>query len=324
MRTPSSELWFTLELNWQRGLAAICFVLALGTLAFAFVIRPAVSGYVGRQVGERIGQEVAAELEQAVRNGLLTPGQGGQRASGGQGGAPATAQGVPAAAPAQLPGDPGQSAAQAASPGRPRAAAPALGQASAGVAQTPGEATSGAMTGQLRSPAQEGGEPAQAPMPGDEIEVAGAAPPAPAVAPPATAIATPISAPQSERSLEQIVEELPAGEITVSEEKLNAKIGPRVAAMAPIEGAEVRFVPGVIQVTLKVYGQTSIATAGLAAGGGGVAVQQPRIDGPLGLLVAPDALVRPIEEELNGILELAGREVRAVRIEQGQIVVTLN
>lgn len=319
--------WLTIELTWQRLVAGVCVVLALGVLAYGFLIRPAVSTYVGRQIGQRLGDEVAEEIAQAVVTGALqAPITGGEQPAPPAGAAQVPVAGGAPGAAAQAP-----AAAQVAGAGPQAVRTPVPGQ-------LPADTVAQAVVGQLQPTAQAaGGQAASAPPAADAAAQAtpapglaaptaaaggaGAAAPAPL---PTAVVATPIAAPQSERSVQEIVETLPPGEITVTEEKLNAKIAPRVARMAPIEGIQVRFVPGLVQVTLTVFGNQNLATAGLGISGNRVVVRDPQLDGPLGVLVSAADLVKPIEEELNDTLALAERQVRAVRIEQGQIVVTLN
>ena len=147
------------------------------------------------------------------------------------------------------------------------------------------------------------------------------APAAPAPIAPTQVVATPITA---LRTIKEIVGDLPSGKIIVTEEKLNGKIAGRAASLGPIDRIVVRFVPGEVQVTLTVLGQDTVGTSQLTIKDGKVAAENPQISGALSLVISVADLVRPIEEELNSILDTAGRQVRAVRIEQGQIAVTMN
>lgn len=323
MSQPSTNAWFTINVNWQRLLAIVCLVLAVVVLGFRFFVRPAVSTYVGQQVSERISAQVAEEISQAVIAGVLAPQSqtGGQGTAGGGNGSGAAGTGAqgPAIQPAQTP-IPGQQQADA-------VVAAVVGQLDPSAqAVVEGAPAAGGSVGTGGGEVAGGAGAQTAPGPGATAG-AGAPPigePGGPAAYPTAVVGTPIAAPGSERTIEQIVEALPPGEITVTEEKLNARIGPRVATMAPIERVEVNFVPGSVQVTLAVFGQTNLATGGLGLSGNRVIVRDPKLDGPLGLLVSPADLVRPIEDELNDTLELAGRQVRDVRIEEGKIVVTLN
>ncbi|HMQ29246.1 MAG TPA: hypothetical protein PKD53_00900 [Chloroflexaceae bacterium] len=324
----------TVELNWQRLLTACCVVLGLCVIAYGLLVRPAVSTYVGRQVSQQLSEEIASELTQAVVAGM---GDGPAPAARGAGvgqQAAATGAGGEGVAPAGEGGGaaiPGQAA-----PTRPAGQIAIVGgapESGAAGPQAQASAVAQAVLSQLQGTARPdnpdgstgpGREPASPSTPGATIGVPGASPPAPPVASPAPVVGTPIVAPPSERSIQEIVAALPPGELVVTEQKLNEKIAPRVARMAPLERVEVHFVPGTVQVTLAVFGRVNLATAGLTISGNRVVVQNPRIEGPLGLLVSPADLVRPIEEELNDTLELADRQVHTVRIEQGQIVVTLS
>ncbi len=332
MGRKPNEPWLTVELNWQRLLTIVFLTLGLAIISYRLLVRPAISAYVGHQVSQQISQEIAAELAQAVVVGLdgglasitePSQGQPGAVAPGSSvqssvpvlvgGGQPAPNQ----AAPTQIPGQLVViSAAQDAEAPQPEAQASAVAQAV--ISQMQGTSQP---NNQAAGPEHLLAGP---PTPGATIGVPGASPPAPPAASPAPVVGTPIAAPQSERSIKEIVAALPPGELVVTEQKLNEKIAPRVANMAPIERVEVRFVPGSVQVTLTVFGRVNLATAGLTVSGNRVVGQNPRIEGPLGVLVSPADLVRPIEQELNDTLELADRQVHTVRIEQGRIVVALS
>ncbi|GAB4440107.1 MAG: hypothetical protein OHK0015_35690 [Chloroflexi bacterium OHK40] len=170
------------------------------------------------------------------------------------------------------------------------------------------------------TPANPGARKAQAPADGG----APAAPPVGGNSPvyPTPVVATPIASPD-QRSIREIVEDLPQGEITVTDEKLNGKIASRLP-LGPIERIVVRFVPGAVQVTLTAFGHEALASSRLGVAEGRLVVRDPQLSGPLGLLISPEALVQPIEEELNRTLDVTSRQLHEVRIEQGQIVVTLS
>ena len=49
----------------------------------------------------------------------------------------------------------------------------------------------------------------------------------------------------------------------------------------------------------------------------------PKLDGPLGQLIALPDLTRALEQQLNDQLAAQGRHVTAARIEQGALIVTI-
>lgn len=316
-RHEADKAFLTLHFSWQRLLAALCFGVALLVLGYGLA-RPKLSAYLGRQVSE----SVAAEVADVVAAGLLGP---PSAASSTDGPAPVVTP-APGAPPAQP--DAGSVAGAVIAQLRPTEDAGVVVVASGQAESEPAVAAAGqvepepavAAGGQVETePAVAAGAPVEAPAAPLPTAV-----PEAAAAQPTPLGSAPVATSQPERSVVEIIEDLPSGEITVTEEKLNSKIAARVASMAPIEGIVVRFVPGEVQVTLTVFGQETLASSGLTVKGGRVAVLQPALNGPLSLLISAADLVRPIEEELNNTLELADREVRDVRIEQGQIVVMLD
>lgn len=292
------------QISWQRLLAYVFFGLAVIILAYGFIIRRMVSTYVGEQVGQQISKEIKEELRQSLVTGLREPSVAPVIANGSVVAQVPTAavlnQGVPvvqgqAATPASVNG---QTIAQ----GILQQVAPATQVPGMVVtAQSVAATSSGQAAGV--APTADGTPPAESPTP---------------------AAATATAVPKDERTLEQVVAALPSGEITVTEEKLNAKIAARIKSLGPIDRAEIHFVPGALEVGMTVLGQDARVSSGLAVSSGRVVVINPVLDGPLALLISVDDLVRPIEEELNNTLEATDRYVRDVRIEQGQIVVMLD
>jgi len=310
---------FSFSFSWQRLLASLLF--AVGALVLGYgLIRPRVSEYVGQQVSEQINAELAREVVAALVGELDASPQPAaqpvappvvQAAAGG-----ATQPAAPVAAAQPVAVVAGQLAPTAAVVGQPAPAAVDSGGLLRAIVAPPTAERVSVAQPEAQAPVEATPAPAVTAAPGSAP-----APAAPAPIAPTQVVATPITAP---RTIEEIVEELPSGEIIVTEEKLNGKIAGRAASLGPIDRIVVRFVPGVVQVTLTVLGQDTVGTSQLTIKDGKVAAENPQISGALSLVISVADLVRPIEEELNSILDTAGRQVRAVRIEQGQIVVTMN
>ena len=84
-----------------------------------------------------------------------------------------------------------------------------------------------------------------------------------------------------------------------------------------------RFVPDEVQVDLRAAGFSSTARMGIDVQNGRIVATDPRLDGPLGQLIALPDLTRALEQQLNDQLAAQGRRVTAARVEQGALVVTI-
>ncbi len=116
---------------------------------------------------------------------------------------------------------------------------------------------------------------------------------------------------------------LPSGEVRVDEAAANAYLQQNAASLGPIESAQVRFVPGEVQIAVRALGSESVARSGLAVQDGRLVTVSPSISGPLGSLIAPDALLAPIQRQLGDELARQGRRITAVRIEQGAVILVV-
>jgi hypothetical protein len=125
------------------------------------------------------------------------------------------------------------------------------------------------------------------------------------------------------QALPTVVAALPSGELRVSEEQANAYLAERADSLKPIDSATVRFVPDEVQVDLRAAGISSTARMGLAVQNGRIIAVEPRMDGPLGQLIALPDLARALEQQLNGQLAAEGRRVTEARVEQGALVVII-
>lgn len=126
-----------------------------------------------------------------------------------------------------------------------------------------------------------------------------------------------------EGALPTLVAALPSGEMRISEREINAYLLAHADLLAPIEQATVRLVSGGLEVDMRAFGLNGTARMGVALQNGRVIALNPRLDGPLGRLVSLGDLLTPIEQRLNELLEAQGRRVADLRIESGELIVTV-
>ena len=123
-------------------------------------------------------------------------------------------------------------------------------------------------------------------------------------------------------ALPTAVAALPSGELRVSEAQANEYLASR-GKFGPVESTTVRFVPDEVQADLRALGTTSTARMGLAVQNGRIIAVNPRLDGPLGQVIALDELTRSLERQINDQLATQGRRVTDVRVNQGELVITI-
>lgn len=123
--------------------------------------------------------------------------------------------------------------------------------------------------------------------------------------------------------LPTMVAALPSGEMRISEQEINAYLLAHADVLAPIEQATVRLVSGGLEVDIRAFGLDGTARMGVALQNGRVIALDPRLDGPLGRLVSLGEVLAPIEQRLNELLEAQGRRVSDLRIEPGEVIVTV-
>lgn len=128
---------------------------------------------------------------------------------------------------------------------------------------------------------------------------------------------------QARQSLPTAIAALPNGELRITDVQANAYLAANMEALDPIEGLQVQFVPGQVRADVRVFGTVSQMTAGLAVQEGRATLVDPQIDGPLGALVSIEEIVRPLEREINSLLHSQGQRLEAGRIEQGEVVVSI-
>ncbi len=135
--------------------------------------------------------------------------------------------------------------------------------------------------------------------------------------------AAPYSPDQMQEPLATAVAALPRGEIVVSEAQANALLAADPQALKPLDDVYVTFAADEVQVTMSVAGNQSRAAFGLAAQEGRIALVQPRLSGPLALLISIDDLTRTLEQQFNSELVAQGRSVQSVRVEPGQAIIVI-
>jgi hypothetical protein len=127
----------------------------------------------------------------------------------------------------------------------------------------------------------------------------------------------------AQQALPTIVAALPSGELRISEADANAYFAAHADAFKPIESVTVRFVPGEVQADMRALGSVSTAHVGLVAQNGRVVAQNPRIEGPLDQVVSLPELTAVLERQFNDQLSAQGRRATNVRVEQGELVITI-
>ncbi|GIV99383.1 hypothetical protein [Roseiflexus sp.] len=123
--------------------------------------------------------------------------------------------------------------------------------------------------------------------------------------------------------LPTLVTALPSGEVRISEQEINAYLLAHAGLLAPIDQATVRLVSGGLEVDIRAFGLDGTARMGVALQNGRVIALNPRLDGPLGRLVSLGDLLAPVEQRLNELLEAQGRRITDLRIEPGELIVTV-
>ena len=127
----------------------------------------------------------------------------------------------------------------------------------------------------------------------------------------------------AQNALPTAVAALPSGELHISEADANQYLAAHADALKPIESVNVRFVPGEIQADIRAMNTTSTAHVGLAVQNGRIIGLNPRIDGPLDQVVSLADLTQALEQQFNDQLAAQGRRAADVRIEQGELIVTI-
>ena len=124
-------------------------------------------------------------------------------------------------------------------------------------------------------------------------------------------------------ALPTVVAALPSGELHISEAEANQYFASHADQLRPIESVKVRFVPGEVQADIGAMNTVSTARMGLAVQDGRIMAVDPRIDGPLDQVVSLPELTKALEQQFNDQLATQGRRATDVRVEQGELVVTI-
>jgi hypothetical protein len=127
----------------------------------------------------------------------------------------------------------------------------------------------------------------------------------------------------AQQALPTVVAALPSGELRISEAEANQYFAARADQLRPIESVRVRFVPDEVQADIGAMGTISTARMGLEVRNGRIVALNPRIDGPLDQVVSLADLTQALERQFNDQLSAQGRRATDVRVEQGELVVTI-
>lgn len=126
---------------------------------------------------------------------------------------------------------------------------------------------------------------------------------------------------EANEALPAVIAALPSGEVRISEQQANEFLAAR--GLGPIDTANVRFLPGQIVIEMSAFGISSTAHSGLAVQNGRVITVDPQIDGPLGQLISLKDLAASVEQQLNDQLAIQDRRISEVRVEEGEMIVTI-
>jgi hypothetical protein len=127
----------------------------------------------------------------------------------------------------------------------------------------------------------------------------------------------------AQQTLPTVVAALPSGPLRISEAEANAYFAAHADAFRPVESITVRFVPDEVQADIRALGAVSTARLSLAVQNGRIVALNPRIDGPLDQVVSLSDLTAALERQFNDQLATQGRRATDVRVEQGEMVVTI-
>lgn len=116
---------------------------------------------------------------------------------------------------------------------------------------------------------------------------------------------------------------IPAGQLTVTEDQANALAGSYAGQVDALDGVQVRFVPGEVQVDLTAQGFTNTARIVPEVRDGRIVAASQSLDPPLGLLISLDDLTSAVIDQLNADAAAQGRRVTAVEIQQGVAIVVV-
>lgn len=124
-----------------------------------------------------------------------------------------------------------------------------------------------------------------------------------------------------------IVPQLQQGEFRITEEQATQYMT-GMRDQLGVNSITVQFVPDQIVSTLGVNAPVIGEVSGTArtearAEDGRVRLTNPRIDGPIGAVISPHALVNALENRLNSEVEQQGRRVTDIDIQDGVAVVTV-
>lgn len=143
------------------------------------------------------------------------------------------------------------------------------------------------------------------------------------LAPPAPAGLPPVLGEQGGQQAATAIAGLPSGSLTITDAEVNGYIAANPDALKPLDSAQISFTPGRVTAELRAIGTTSSASTGLAVADGRIVAVEPTISGPLRALVNANQIADALTAQINDQLVQQGRIAREVRVEQGQITISI-
>jgi hypothetical protein len=118
---------------------------------------------------------------------------------------------------------------------------------------------------------------------------------------------------------------LPSEPLSLAEAEANTYIDTFLssAEVAPLEDVDLRLHDGRAEATVFAFGTSGVASAVPVAQDGRLVLQEPRIDGALGLAVSADELAETLTAEINAELARQGRVIEDIRIVDDRLLLLL-
>lgn len=123
--------------------------------------------------------------------------------------------------------------------------------------------------------------------------------------------------------LPTLIDALPRGRFRISDGEVNTYLAARPEAIAPVEQATLTFLSGRAEALVRVFGMDHQVSLELEAQDGMLVVRNPRLKGPMNVLVPFEELARTLEHYINQQLQARGRAVQQLQCVPGAIVVAL-
>ena len=115
---------------------------------------------------------------------------------------------------------------------------------------------------------------------------------------------------------------LPSGDLTLTEEEIDAHLRANAGAYGPLNDLDVDILPDAIRVRFDLYGTTSTYTGRPEVRDGVLVVADGEIDGAAGQILDPEDVSAIVEEQLTALFARSGRRPTDLRLEDGALTVT--